>query len=396
MRKLLLSAFITAVIASVHVHAGVGESAVITLVFPFGSRSSAMGETGTALADDFSALFFNPAGLGIYNEAWQRGAMAYSWEPLLPAFQITDLWHSSFSAYYLLPEEFGGIAIYNNYINMGDNVITDAYGRVLQSVSSYETVFAAGWGFLLSSTPRYTQSIGLTAKVFYSALAPGLGSDGEGTALSFAVDAGYLGIFPFGLRLGVALTNMGPAINYRTWLDNDPIPFTFNIAAGYTRQIVVDNIRAVDFAAELRFDKELVINNSDGHPDPFYTALFADWHNESVDFELQEFNWHVGFETVLLNTLAFRQGYLIDPLGMRFEMHTGFGIHLFNHLRIDYSIINAPEKYMHDFNHRLTGYDEGATGARDGQWQISFGFEALYGWSNADIRWWEVSRKEQR
>ena len=39
------------------------KSAVITLVFPSGARSLAMGEVGTALADDEQAAFYNPAGL---------------------------------------------------------------------------------------------------------------------------------------------------------------------------------------------------------------------------------------------------------------------------------------------------------------------------------------------
>ncbi|NLD98986.1 MAG: hypothetical protein GX640_03860 [Fibrobacter sp.] len=34
-----------------------GESAIITLVFPYGARACGMGESGTALADDESALF---------------------------------------------------------------------------------------------------------------------------------------------------------------------------------------------------------------------------------------------------------------------------------------------------------------------------------------------------
>jgi hypothetical protein len=54
-------------------HAGVGQSAVITLVFPYGARSSAMGEVGTALADDASVLYFNPAGLDVPNDRFIGG-----------------------------------------------------------------------------------------------------------------------------------------------------------------------------------------------------------------------------------------------------------------------------------------------------------------------------------
>lgn len=43
----------------------IGQSSVITLAFPWGARSAALGETFTGIADDEQALFYNPAGLGL-------------------------------------------------------------------------------------------------------------------------------------------------------------------------------------------------------------------------------------------------------------------------------------------------------------------------------------------
>ncbi|MBD3421706.1 MAG: hypothetical protein GF398_16450, partial [Chitinivibrionales bacterium] len=74
--------------------AGAFETAVITLGFPVGARSYAMGETGVALADDESALFHNPAGLGVPNQRWQLLGGSYFYEALLPALQLNDLDHS--------------------------------------------------------------------------------------------------------------------------------------------------------------------------------------------------------------------------------------------------------------------------------------------------------------
>lgn len=53
---------------------GVGQSAVLTLMFPPGGRGSGMGETFAAISDDASALFYNPAGLGLAPLAndWQK------------------------------------------------------------------------------------------------------------------------------------------------------------------------------------------------------------------------------------------------------------------------------------------------------------------------------------
>ena len=53
--------------------AAVGESAVITLIFPPGARATGMGEAFTGLADDASATYYYPAGLG-------QAPLAHSWK----------------------------------------------------------------------------------------------------------------------------------------------------------------------------------------------------------------------------------------------------------------------------------------------------------------------------
>jgi hypothetical protein len=50
-----------------------GQSAVITLVFPPGARATGLGEAFTGLANDVNAIFFNPAGLG-------RDPLANTWK----------------------------------------------------------------------------------------------------------------------------------------------------------------------------------------------------------------------------------------------------------------------------------------------------------------------------
>ncbi len=70
--KILTVSF--AVIAFFHSSSfAVGQSAVITLVFPPGARATGLGEAFTAVADDANATFFNPAGLG-------QDPLANSWK----------------------------------------------------------------------------------------------------------------------------------------------------------------------------------------------------------------------------------------------------------------------------------------------------------------------------
>ena len=103
MKKTLLFLICLAVVCT---EAGVGESSVTTLIFPFGARSCGMGETGTALADDESVLFFNPAGLAIQNRRWQGGALSQSYGPILPELKQLDLWHLTFSSCYQPSNEY--------------------------------------------------------------------------------------------------------------------------------------------------------------------------------------------------------------------------------------------------------------------------------------------------
>lgn len=372
-------------------HAGVGESAIITLAFPFGARAYGMGEVGTALADGPSVLYWNPAGLGVKNRSWRNGSGFYSYEQLLPAFGLSELWHCATAACYQLPNSMGGFGTYLNYINMGRNPIIDALGNERKSVRSWEAVMALGWGFSLEEFGAPDQYLGITFKPFISALAPGLGPGGEGVAQSFAIDLGYLHIFRNGLRIGMTLVNMGPAVYYVEHEFRDPIPFTANFALGYKKKVVVEGVDIVRVAAEIRLDKELVVNHYDGAPEPFFKAMHTDLFNESLEYELQEINYHLGAEIRILNTVCYRQGFLFDYIGERYEMHYGIGCNLFNHIKADFSWIYAPEGYFKEQLQRHDKNKEGATGARHLQWNLSFTLDGIAGWRDEDLQWWKVN-----
>lgn len=53
-------------------------SAIITLEMPVGARQLGMGEVGAALADDATAMYYNPAGLAF-------GPLADEWKVSFPA-----------------------------------------------------------------------------------------------------------------------------------------------------------------------------------------------------------------------------------------------------------------------------------------------------------------------
>ena len=67
LRKILLLSFLCSAASFA------ANSAIITLEMPVGTRQLGMGETGVAIADDASALYYNPAGLAF-------GPLANEWE----------------------------------------------------------------------------------------------------------------------------------------------------------------------------------------------------------------------------------------------------------------------------------------------------------------------------
>lgn len=390
-KKISLAGALFSLICS-NVFAGVGESAVITLIFPYGARSCGMGEVGTALADDESALYFNPAGLGIRNPRWQWGSVSNFNEPLLPALGITDLWHTAAAGYFqsLSRSNLGGFGFYYNHINMGENVITDPIGRQITKTKSWEGVVALGWGFNLAELIGDTsRNYGIAIKHFTSALAPGLGENDEGVGRGLAFDIGLLRVFNNGLRFGFTMMNMGANVFYVSRLQADPLPFTVNCALAYKRSFFKNNIRMVDLAAELRLDKELVINNYSGNPEPFFKAMFKDLSNESLSYEIQEIVYHAGIEVGILNTVFYRQGFLFDYIGERYELTMGAGIRLFGHLDADLSIIHSPEKFLKPLLRRMNREKDGATGVRHMQWRLNFVFTGIGNFKLKDLTWWE-------
>jgi hypothetical protein len=372
--------------------AALGQSAVITLVFPYGARSYAMGEVGTALVDDESVLYFNPAGLDVPNDRWRGGAATYFYEPLLSdSLRYLGITHHAVAVTFRNPYvTWGQFGFFINHINMGVNEWTDELGRVLGKADSYETVVGLGWGFDFKEVGIENHYFGITAKWFRSALAPGF--MGAGAANSIAFDLGYIWTIGKGFRLGAALMNMGPAVYYIDESEKDPIPFTLNCAVAYTNEFLIQDLRFCSVAAELRLDREVVKNYADKSPDPFYAALWTDLlhdNDESFKSEMHLINEHLGCEVTLLNTLSLRSGFLIDPLGERFERHWGIGIRIFDHFSFDYGNIYSPPRFMRGFSKMFDPANTGSWGFRHNQYQISFAAERFLDWSEDDKYWWK-------
>jgi hypothetical protein len=359
----------------------IGQSAIITLSFPYGARTNGMGEVGASLADDESCLFWNPAGLGIVNERWHGGSSTFFREPLLPAFDLPDLWHYAYAVCYQHPPspisplfDIGGFGLLFNYLSFGINEQYNAFGKKIANFNSYEFSLGFSYGFNYAEFGLPELATGITVKYAHSALAPGIDKHdpSSGIGQTFAIDLGMLYVFPFGLRLGLTLQNMGPSVYYIDPTDKDPIPFTVVLAIGYKKELLFNNIRLFRICTEYNANREMVYNELYEDPDPFWKALFTSMNDQPIEEELEEIIHNYGLEVTLLNTISYRYGFMIDKAGVREEEHYGFGISFLNHFSFDWYRINSEFKSI----------------ARHGQWGISFSIYKVMNRSMSDLTWW--------
>lgn len=288
------------------------------------------------------------------------------YEPLLPAFGIRDLWHLYFAGAWPT-EDWGTIGLTINYINMGVNEWYDELGRQTGSARSWEGVFGLSYGLAL----RRDFSLGLNLKYVNSALAPGLGGtdSDEGIGRTFAADVALLkrNLLLRGLDIGFMAQNMGPAIFYINEDDSDPIPFQLRLGLAYRAL----DTPVHDLTILLDLYREFVKNYPDQEPDPFYVALFTSLGDDYWTEEIQEIQVNLGLEYWYVRFLALRLGFLFDYVGERYELTFGLGLR-YGSLNFDWSYIHAPEGMLKGFLKNFDSSKTGATGARHGQWRVSF------------------------
>ncbi len=179
-------------------HQRVGTSSGVFLKIPIDARSGAMGGATTSLVSGPSAMFVNPAGLGIENER---------------AAQITCIQYAADIPMYgtavsvPVPSLRGslGCALSGVYTEMDE---TDSYHPLGTGRTFSYSAWTAAIGFSRALTDKL--SFGLTLKAFHEALGTEVGGP---TLTPWMMDAGaiyYVGYRD--ARIGIAMNNFGPDI----------------------------------------------------------------------------------------------------------------------------------------------------------------------------------------
>ena len=211
-----------------------GETAVPFLLISPDARAGGMGEAGTGLADNSSAVFWNPGGLGFLT----GDQLILTHAPWLPEFS-SDLSYDFLSYTHYLPNWDGNVAASITYFNLGTfNKTLSSGPTVVSTWHAFEFAVTLGYGAQISDG----LGVGANFRYIRSELAP-FGTEqevGTGIASDVSFDLGLLyrpqtldlpviGNFGNRLGIGVDLSNLGPTLYYIDQAQADPLPTNLRV-----------------------------------------------------------------------------------------------------------------------------------------------------------------------
>jgi len=285
--------------------AGSGAGA-INLTFPIGARYNALGEAGTALSQDATAIWWNPGGLGFLPQRPKKRDIHIMQSSL--AAGLADDIGLYWGGYAMPLGKHGALGFAINYLDMGEQMGTDENGDPTGTFRSYMFAVSATYGVRVSRT----LGVGLGVKYFRDKLAPdgstqeGIGGSGD----SFGVDLGVLWKVPaIRSNLGLAIANLGPDIKHVDADQSDPMPRKVTLGMAFS-------LYHSEYMGVLLVADYLV---------PLYKWQDNDY-GFGLEFDQEEYGF--GAEWNYLRSLFVRFGYKSAQYGDISDTTFGFGVDL--------------------------------------------------------------------
>jgi hypothetical protein len=266
-----------------------------TSAFPFlkinvGARAVAMGGAFTGLADDASALYYNPAGIAsLYESRYMFGYHNY----------FDDL-QSGFVGLTFKLSDKSALGTYVNYLNYGEFIETDTTGEILGTFGGFDMV----WSFGFATRPSYNWMIGIMPKIIYEKVQ-------QYTASGIAVDMGVkYASNRERFTAGFAIQNLGTQLD-GLGSEKESLPLTFRGGvSGRPRGLPV--VLSSDII--LPTDNDLVIAVGGEYQNLRPVLIRMGWNSFGSNFRIDDssdktagFSFGIGFEKKSL-----RIGYSFD------------------------------------------------------------------------------------
>jgi hypothetical protein len=325
-----------------------GEAAVPFLLLAPDSRFSAIGESGTGLADNSAAIFWNPAGIAFLSGT-EVSITHSNW---LPQFNL-DLFYDYLSFRTYMEEIGGNLTSSITYMNFGEFIRTGENDPTpLGTFSAFDAALTLGYATKLGTD----WGIGMNFRIIHSQLStqPTGEEEGSGVATSVSFDLAAMWrperLDLFGwvtenrFSIGANLSNLGPKITYIDQAQSDPIPTNFRLGMAF--HLLKDEFNSLIYT--LDFSKLLVSRDRDtsGTSDEFYEAIFTSWGDDGMSNELRDVVTAMGLEywygTPGDFLFALRTGYFYeDPsYGNRQFLTFGAGLR-YDIYGFDFSYISS-------------------------------------------------------
>ncbi|MEA3297667.1 MAG: PorV/PorQ family protein [candidate division Zixibacteria bacterium] len=266
------------------IHSNAGTSAFPFLKINVGARAVGMGGAFTGLADDESALYYNPAGISTFEE--NRFVLGYH-------NYFVDI-QSGFMGYIFRLGEDNYYAIHVDYLNYGEFIETDSLGTTKGTFGGGDLLMAATF----TRRFNYNFSLGVTGKFIYEKLH-------EFSASGIALD---LGIKYTGNRRrltgGLMVQNLGKQLS-ALGSEKNRLPLTFRTGISY-RPRGLPIVLASDIIIPVDNDPVIAIGGEYDEFKPFYMRL--GWNSFGANYRStnSEDSWAgtaigVGFDVRLLH-----------------------------------------------------------------------------------------------
>ncbi|MBV6478641.1 MAG: hypothetical protein HGGPFJEG_01396 [Ignavibacteria bacterium] len=326
------------------------------------SRFGGMGETGSAIADDATAMHWNPSGLAYQKTGTE---INFTHSPWLAGLNLGDLFYDYIAGRKYIKSINGTIGADFTYLNIGEVIYTDEFGNLDpgRNYKAYEMAFAVTYATMLSKD----WAGGITGRFIYSRLSPSdltVGNEkGTGTGISASFDLSGMWrpvkapkFLADKFSIGMNLSNMGPAISYVDADQADPLPTQLRL--GFAYDVVKSEFNnltiTADFAKLLVNREPTIIDTTggtevvvqQGYVDPWYEAIFTSWKG-GISGIAKSFQTSIGAEYWYGNPklIALRAGYFYeDPSnGNRKFITLGAGLR-YSLYGFDFSYISTIEE----------------------------------------------------
>ena len=315
-----------------------GEAAVPFLLLAPDSRAGGIGESGSGLADNSAAIFWNPAGIAFLTGS-EVSITHSNW---LPQFNL-DLFYDYLTYRQYIEEIGGSVTASITYMNFGEFVRTGENDPTpLGTFRSFDAALTLGYATKIHND----WGLGLNFRLIHSRLSDkGAGEEeceGVATSVSFDIaamwrpaelDIPLIGDLSNRLSIGMNLSNLGPKIYYIDQKQADPIPTNFRL--GFAVKLMEDDYNSLTYT--LDFSKLLIDRDTTKVADDradFYEAVITAWGDQPISEELRDIVTSMGLEYWYGNMaldgfmFALRAGYFYeDPsYGNRKFVTLGAGI----------------------------------------------------------------------